>query len=70
MNLVDLPLDKLLPYVDAKYTLVTLAAKRARELVDGHLPLLVSRSSKPVTVALEEIASGLITYRREVTRMK
>lgn len=70
MNLVDLPLERLLPYVDSKYTLVTLAAKRARELVDGHPPLLVSRSNKPVTIALEEIANGLITYRREVVRMK
>lgn len=70
MNLVDLPLEQLLPYVDSKYTLVSLAAKRARELLDGDLPLLVSRSNKPVTIALEEIANGLITYRREVVRMK
>ena len=70
MNLVDLPLEQLLPYVDSKYTLVSLAAKRARELLDGDPPLVVSRSNKPVTIALEEIANGLITYRREVVRMK
>lgn len=70
MDLVDLPVEQLLPYVDAKYTLVSLAARRARELLDGHPPLLLSRSTKPVTVALEEIANGLITYRREVIRMK
>lgn len=67
---MDLPLEQLLPYVDAKYTLVSLTAKRARELLSGQPPLLVSRSNKPVTIAMEEIANGLITYRREVTRMK
>lgn len=50
--------------VDSKYTLVVLAAKRARELLDGDPSMMESRSNKQVTVALEEIASGRIAYER------
>jgi DNA-directed RNA polymerase subunit omega len=37
-----------------------LAAKRARELRAGQLPLVDVDSQNPVTVALEEIAAGRI----------
>lgn len=50
--------------VDSKYTLVSLAAKRARDLIEG-MPVLVDASiDKPVSVATEEIAADLITYSR------
>lgn len=51
-----LPLDVLLSKVDSKYTLVVLTAKRAREIVSGSEPLVDCKSSKPVTIALEEVA--------------
>lgn len=51
--------------MDTKYTLVTLAALRARELTDGMEPLIPdAEGKKPVTVALEEIYNGKITYER------
>ncbi|MBD8975748.1 DNA-directed RNA polymerase subunit omega [Veillonella magna] len=52
-------------HVDSKYTLVTLAAKRARELTDGD-PALVNDvdSDKPVSVALHEIAENKIGFAR------
>ncbi len=50
--------------VDSKYTLVSLAAKRARDLIEG-MPVLADASiDKPVSVATEEIAADLITYSR------
>ncbi|WP_296953995.1 DNA-directed RNA polymerase subunit omega [uncultured Dialister sp.] len=56
-------IDNLVKKVDSKYTLVTLAALRARELTDGQ-PALISGTSnkKPVTVALEEVYNDKITY--------
>ncbi|MDD7511693.1 MAG: DNA-directed RNA polymerase subunit omega [Peptostreptococcaceae bacterium] len=49
---------------DSRYTIVILAAKRAREIVDG-LPVLVDdEDKKPVSIAAEEIAEDLITYKR------
>ncbi len=50
---------------DSRYTLVVLAAKRARDIIDGK-PLLVEDGNieKPVSVAAEEIAEDFITYKR------
>ncbi len=50
---------------DSRYTLVVLAAKRARDIIDGK-PLLVEDGNieKPVSVAAEEIAEDYITYKR------
>ena len=56
-------IDSLVKKVDSKYTLVTLAADRARELPDGQPPLIPDAKNKqPVTVALEEIYKDKITY--------
>lgn len=56
-------IDSLVKKVDSKYTLVTLAADRSRELTDGQPPLIPdAKNKKPVTVALEEIYRDKITY--------
>lgn len=56
-------IDSLVKKVDSKYTLVTLAALRARELTDGQTPLIThAEGKKPATIALEEIYEGKITY--------
>ncbi len=55
-------IDALVKKVDTKYTLVTLAALRARELTDGALPLLDDTGKKSVTLALEEIYNNKISY--------
>jgi len=56
------PLESLLDRVESKYALVIVAAKRARQLKEGALPLVDVESSSPVTVALEEIGAGKIRY--------
>ena len=55
-------LDVLMTKVDSKYTLVTLAAKRARQLTDGDEPLVDVDTTKVVSIAMEEIDQGKITY--------
>ncbi|NLZ39369.1 MAG: DNA-directed RNA polymerase subunit omega [Firmicutes bacterium] len=57
-------IDDLMEKVDSKYTLVIAAAKRARMLNEGAPKLIETNSSKDVTVALEEIAAGKISYER------
>lgn len=64
------PLDVLLSKVDSNYTLAVLGAKRAREIVNGSEPLVDCKSSKPVTIALEEIAQGKITFQRTKNGIK
>lgn len=59
--LVKPPLEKLLPKVDNRYTLAILVAKRARQLVDGAMPLMETESPNFVTIACEELASNRIT---------
>lgn len=49
---------------DSKYTLVTLAAKRARDLIDNKPALEDIDINKPVSIATHEIADDLITYKR------
>lgn len=49
---------------DSRYTLVILAAKRARDIIDGKPILTDVDIDRPVSIAAHEIAEDLITYRR------
>jgi DNA-directed RNA polymerase subunit omega len=64
-------MERLLERVDSKFTLVTLAAMRAREINDyynqlgeglGKIvpPQVTSVSRKPLTISMEEIEAGKI----------
>lgn len=44
----------------SKYSLVVLAAKRAKQIKSGAPPLIDTTSRNPLTIALEEIAAGKI----------
>lgn len=63
-------LDSLVQQVDNKYTLVVLAAKRAREIANGNVTTTHSKSNKPVTLALEEILLSHVTYERTKVGIK
>ncbi len=52
--------------VDCRYTLVVETAKRARELVGGAQPLIDPKDMKPVSIAVDEINRGLLTYHRNL----
>jgi DNA-directed RNA polymerase subunit omega len=75
--MIEPKIDDLLAAVDSKYSLVILAAKRAREinsyysqLGEGrgeYVPPLIESGglkSKPLSIALQEIAEGKISYER------
>lgn len=47
---------------DSRYTLVMLASKRARQIVEGSKPLVETESTRPVSIAIEEISEGKIGY--------
>ena len=49
---------------DSRYTLVILAAKRARDISDGKPILADCEIDRPVSIASHEIAEDLITYSR------
>ncbi|MGI6097505.1 MAG: DNA-directed RNA polymerase subunit omega [Dethiobacteria bacterium] len=58
--MINPSIDELTKIVDSKYTLVIAAAKRARQLREGSIPLVETNSKNDVTIALEEINNGLI----------
>lgn len=55
-------INELTDIADSRYTLVMLAAKRSRELVEGAKPLIETDSIKPVSIAIEEIVAKKISY--------
>ena len=67
-------IDDLMEHADARYALVIIAAKRARQINNYHHqlgegtfddfapPLVESRSKNYLTMALEEIAEGKLKY--------
>lgn len=57
-------LDDLITKVDSKYSLVILAARRARAIQDGGTWQVESKSNKPVTIALEEVAADKLYFER------
>ncbi|MCQ2565495.1 MAG: DNA-directed RNA polymerase subunit omega [Clostridia bacterium] len=57
-------IDVLKTKVDSKYTLAIMAAKRARDLIDGKPQLTIADNTKPISIATAEIADDLISYER------
>ncbi|MBR5302841.1 MAG: DNA-directed RNA polymerase subunit omega [Clostridia bacterium] len=57
---------QLLEKADCRYTLVVEVSKRARQLVDGIPPLIDAKDKEnmPVSIAVDEVDRGLITYER------
>ncbi len=74
-TMIHPPIEDLLAKVDSKFSLVTLAAKRGRQINSyfsqlgeglGSIvpPQVASVSRKPLSIALEEIVAGKVTYTR------
>ncbi|HZD66967.1 MAG TPA: DNA-directed RNA polymerase subunit omega [Acidimicrobiales bacterium] len=72
-TMMDPTIEDLLDRVDSKFTLVTLAAKRGRQINSyfsqlgeglGAIvpPQVTSVARKPLSIALEEVAAGKIGY--------
>jgi DNA-directed RNA polymerase subunit omega len=58
------PIDEIKHKADSRYTLVIMAAKRARDLVAKKPPLVDIDNNVAISIAAEEIALGEITYIR------
>lgn len=61
-SLINPSVSELLKQVDNRYGLVTVAAKRARQIVAGQNPMIDSESIKPLSIAVQEVQQGLITF--------
>ena len=56
----------LLKRVEDRYTLVMVTSKRARQIIAGEEPLEDANSKKPLTIAINEVNDGLVTYQSTV----
>ncbi len=74
-SMMEPPIEELLDRVDSKFTLVTLSARRGRQINSyfnqlgeglGTIvpPQVSSQSRKPLSIALEEVAAGKIVAKR------
>jgi DNA-directed RNA polymerase subunit omega len=82
--LIEPKIEELLDDVDSKYTLVILSAKRARQInayftqlgegvaeyMPPQVPLRADRAPKALSIALQEIADGTISYERTADGIK
>ncbi|MEA2516789.1 MAG: DNA-directed polymerase subunit omega [Actinomycetota bacterium] len=82
--MIEPKIEKLLESVDSKFTLVSLAAKRSRQInayfsqlgegVAEHtppqVPLSPDRAPKALSIALEEISKELVGYERTADGIK
>lgn len=81
--MVDNPkIEELISKVDSKFTLVIMAARRARQINEylagmrrpGVLkyrpPSVEYLNKKPLSIAMQEIAEGKVAYTRDVNNIK
>lgn len=63
--MIDPPIGELLEKVDCRYTLAVEASKRAREIIGGATPMIETKENKPLSIAIQEINCGFVTYTRD-----
>lgn len=61
-SMINPSIMELMEKVDNRYSLVVITSKRARQLIEGKKPLIETDSTKPLTVAVNEVNAGAITY--------
>ena len=54
----------LLKKVEDRYSLVIVTSRRARQIIDGAEPLTSVSSKKPLTLAINEVNEGEISYHK------
>ncbi|MBD3184780.1 DNA-directed RNA polymerase subunit omega [Candidatus Poribacteria bacterium] len=63
-------INEVLEKIPNKYLAVIVASKRARDINEGLSSAVKTGAKKPTTMALEEIASGIITPMPEKPKLK
>lgn len=46
------------PVVQSRYSIVMATSKRARQIIDGEEPMVVEKTGKPLSIAVEELYEG------------
>lgn len=61
-SMINPSVIELLGKVEDTYSLVIVTSKRARQIIDGAEELVRVSNEKPLTVAINEVYEGVVTY--------
>ena len=61
-SMIDPSIVDLLDIVESRYSLVSITAKRARQLIDGEKPLIETNLTKALSIAIDELSTKALTY--------
>lgn len=53
------------PVVNSRYSIVMATSRRARQIIAGEEPLVNSKQTKPLSIAIEELNEGKIKITHE-----
>ncbi|MDU5109424.1 MAG: DNA-directed RNA polymerase subunit omega [Clostridium sp.] len=67
-SMINPSIMDLLQKVDDRYSLVIVTSKRARQLINGSEPLVVTKSKKPLTIAINEVNEGEVGFEQSPTK--
>lgn len=62
--IVEPKMSDLLNKVDSRYTLVSVVAKRARQITEGDKKMVSNENNSVVSIASEELVENKYTYER------
>ncbi|HPT83739.1 MAG TPA: DNA-directed RNA polymerase subunit omega [Limnochordia bacterium] len=51
-----------------RYEAIMVVSQRARQLIDGAEPVMETKATKPVTIAIEELEAGKIQWEYKQTQ--
>ena len=63
--MINPSIDELLEKVESRYMLVTIIAKRAREIVAGDDIMVDTEDKKPLNIAIQEFNEGRLVYSKK-----
>ena len=63
-SMINPSVIQLLEKVDNRYSLVIVTSKRARQIIQGDEVYTSVDSHKPLTLAINEVNEGAVTYER------
>lgn len=61
-SMIDPSIVDLLEIVESRYSLVSITAKRARQLIDGEKPLIETNLTKALSIAIDELNTKALTF--------
>ena len=61
-SMINPSIVDLLEIVESRYSLVSITAKRARQLIDGEKPLVETNLTKALSIAIDELNIKALTF--------